>query len=345
MKRNILLILCITVVFCSCQKENDDTAKSIRPGCFRLTQLQRSDLKSATVNKEDSASTCFNLGDVKASRECFFILSNAGNAPIFDITLSTNNTAFEITPCQIPYLTGKGDTTESFIPILTLGILHGTQLNGVGYCDLLPMGTNTATLTVTGKTLDNRDTIILASTFDFSVTARIMDVRLFDNNTEIDLTAPPFSISTNLGGLGFLRVYQVHSTGISVKNSGNVNISLQTYNYSEYYTKLRSLEIPPDSTKNITLHDQFTYLELCSNGTITDDNRIQLGNNGKGYMCIAQADYQSPVIKMTHQNNKMIFHLLALIVPGVASLFPVASEAQIAIVGGVNCCYAGMIIF
>jgi hypothetical protein len=39
-----------------------------------------------------------------------------------------------------------------------------------------------------------------------------------------------------------------------------------------------------DSTIDVSLTNGLTIIELESNGTITDDERIQLGNNGKGYI-------------------------------------------------------------
>jgi hypothetical protein len=145
------------------------------------------------------------------------------------------------------------------IPLGSLGIIHGTQLNGVGFTTLLPMDENSATLTITGRTVENGDTIDLSSDFDFSVHAKIMDIRLFEGEQEISLTDPVGSASmggVNYGGLGFIRYYHFTSNGMTIQNAGNVDIDIHV------------LEMDP------------------LNGTITGDARIQLGNDGKGYFAI-----------------------------------------------------------
>ena len=49
--------------------------------------------------------------------------------------------------------------SNTIILLIALEVVHGTQLNGVGYSELLPMGENLVTLSITGKTIENNDTI------------------------------------------------------------------------------------------------------------------------------------------------------------------------------------------
>lgn len=283
MKRIICLFVLSLVLF-SCKMEIEDVVMT-KPGNFILTQLKSPDLKSAHV---DSVKTQFSLGDIKASKEYFFILSNGGDEPIYDVEFSSDNPAFKIFPEKISELPGAGKS-NSMIPLLSLNVIHGLQLNGIGYTDLLPMNLNSATIIVKGKTTENGNVVEVSSAFSFSVHARIMDIVLSKDSKEVDLYKPSAFVSSNLGGLGFVRLFNISSGKTTLKNNGNVDISVVAYkqdpiNYqmvkSEPATLLKGNSI------DLTPQNGLTIFELNSDGTITNDERIQLGNNGKGYFGI-----------------------------------------------------------
>ena len=276
MKYLVILLIILQVSFISCKRDDDVITKK-DPGFFVLNELKGS-LKEANPNILKTTQSDFYLGELKASMQYAFILANGGNEPIFDIELSTDNPAFTISPESISILEAytQFDNTSSsgIIPIISLGIIHGNQINGIGFTDLLPMNTNTAMLTITGKTMDGNDTITISSDFHFTVNAKVMDIKLYVDNIEFDITSNYGGSSTTLGGLGFIRFYQVNASSLEIENSGNVDIDL-TYGSDNMLLK-------PNNKKQIDMADCLIF-RLNGNGTITDNSRIQLGNDGIGY--------------------------------------------------------------
>ena len=281
MKHLIIILIVMQVIFISCNKE-DDIIEKKDPGYFVLTVLKNS-LKSAYSESQlKSAPTDFDLGDLKASITHSFILVNGGDQPIFDIVLNTDNPSFTISPGAISLLEGNArfDNTSGsgFIPLISLGIIHGTHINGVGFTDLLSKGINTSLLTITGKTIDGNDTIEISSDFEFTVNARVMDIKLYVNNSEIDLTKNYEGFSTTLGGLGFIKLYNV-TGNLEIENTGNVDIDLTYGNNNEM--------LEPNEKKQIeTIRFNRMIFSLDGNGTIADNKRIELGNDGIGYFAL-----------------------------------------------------------
>ncbi len=291
MKHLAIIVIVMQVIFISCNKEDDiienekdDGIEMKEPGYFVLTELKNS-VKSSTIDSQlKSAQAGFDLGDIKASMQYSFILMNGGDQPVFDITLKTNNPAFAISPAAISVLEGnvRFDNTSGsgFIPLVSLGIVHGTRINGFGFSDVLPMGTNTSVLTITGKTIDGSDTIEISSDFEFTVNAKVMDIKLYANYKEIDLTKNYGGHSTTLGGLGFMRTYWVSSGKLEIENTGNVAIDLTYESNNEMLEPNEKKQIEISGGSNMTF-------SLDGNGTIADNNRIQLGNDGIGYFMIS----------------------------------------------------------
>ena len=293
MKQKIIYLAFILFAITACNKNDENNKTS--PGSFVFTSIINTSLKSVHVISDDSIISNFQLGDLKASKEFLFLLSNGGDNPIFDIRLTTNHPQFTIVPETISTLSGKSSVeNDNFIPLISLGILHGTQLNGVGYTSLLPMGENSATLTITGKTVENGDTIELASEYGFTLNAKLMDISLFSNGQPIDLQNPPSTIMSgrNFGGLGNLRLYNVDLSTLVIQNIGNVEISMNQIDMNNgTFNTLDTISILPDQSATITLNTHFTTFSLSSNGTITNDSRIQLGNDGKGYFAIVNGSF------------------------------------------------------
>lgn len=275
--KNIIYALIILIAVFACKK--DEVALK-KPGYFILTELKSPQLKNARI---DSVKTQFSLGDIKASKEYYFILSNGGDNPIYDVEFKSDNPAFKVFPEKINELAGA-KTVNNLIPLISLNVIHGTQLNGIGYTNLLPMNINSATITISGKIIENGDSVKIASTYSFKVNAKVMDVGIFAGDQEIDLTKPFASTSSNLGGLGFIRLYNVSSNKLTFKNTGNVDIHLTTYQQdNSIVIKGQPIPIATGSAIQLVIKQEFSTIELDSDGTITNDTRIQLGNNGKGY--------------------------------------------------------------
>lgn len=285
-------IMFLILVITSCKKDNEETTHKI-PGYFVLAELNNNESSSLKSAKNSSISS-FDFGDLKASKEFYFILVNGGDYPIFNISLSTDNSHFNIRPSRVDQLSGgtliSNSKNTGIVPILTLGITHGINLSGVGYDDLLPMGDNKSVLTITGETIENGDTIKISNSFDISVNAKVMDIELYEGSNKIDIAHSTRSISSNLGGLGFLRAYSINDTSmISLKNTGNVDIDL-------YYGDIMGAQenhilLTQSDSVSLNLPDFFTAFILNSKGTITENSRIQLGNDGKGYFSIIKDNH------------------------------------------------------
>ena len=106
MKNLIFLLLGLGLIMLSCKKDNEVVTTN-KPGYFVLTEL-RNNLKSAEIPQSlKTGQSGYDLGEVKASREFSFILTNGGNQPIFDIKMITDNRSFTISPNEIPVLEGN----------------------------------------------------------------------------------------------------------------------------------------------------------------------------------------------------------------------------------------------
>jgi hypothetical protein len=281
----------LTFAQSSCNKEE---AKRETPGYFVITELKNSESSSLKSTKSTVGSS-FDFGDLKASKEFFFLLTNGGDKPIFNITLSTDDSQFSIRPSKIEKLSGGtliGNAVNTgIIPILTLGITHGINLNGVGYDALLPMGVKTSVLTITGKTIDNGDTIEISNSFDISVNAKVMDVELYEGANKINMEDRTTSIATPLGGLGFITYYSVYDTSmITIKNVGNVDIDLF---YGDITGTIDNyLLLSQADSVSFKPSDWMTAIVLDSKGTITRNSKIPMGDDGKGYFCIIKNNHQ-----------------------------------------------------
>ncbi len=288
----ILAMLVLSMASC----KMDDLSSGARSGYFILSELKKDVLANSNGDlRLKSGDLDFSLGTIKASREFYFLITNGGDEPIVDIQLTTGDEAFIISPDRIESLPGRTGTDDldhpTVIPILTLGVLHGLQLNGVGYTDLLEMGSNSSYIYISGKTLDQGETITIADEFTIGINACVMDIALSCYGSELDLTEWDGAVSSNMGGLGFVRYYKVYEDQVEIKNTGNVDIEVfhgddDRTIHSNHFT------LVPGDTETIGLYDNLIFLKLDSEGTMADDQRIQLGNDGNGYLCVHYYELQ-----------------------------------------------------
>jgi len=285
-----LAILAFNITSCNINVVEQET----KSGYFILTPLSKEHPGNPLAkNGLKAGEVDFFLGHLKASREFYFLLLNGGDSPIFDIQLQAGNEAFIVAPDIIDMLPGSttinNETSPSFIPLITLGILHGTQIYGIGYTDLLEMGNHSSIITVSGKTLSGNDTVTVSDDFVVEIVAHIMDISIKDGDRELDLTKRDFAVSSNLGGLGFMRGYDIYTDDIELKNIGNVQI--QVFYGDEDDLTSNSLILQSDETNSITIENKRTYLKLDSDGTVTHESRIQLGNDGNGYIYLHRKNF------------------------------------------------------
>lgn len=289
MKQIILTLSVVFLAFAGCKEEVEPN----KAGFFVVTDIQNTNLGSIVAIDDENPQTVYSLGDLKASKQFYFWILNGGDNPIFNVRLNIDNPHFTIAPDQIGLLPKNQTDNIQIISPITLGVLHGIQLNGVGSTDLLPMGENIAELKITGQTIDAGDTIDLESKFLFSVHAKVMDVELYSNGDEIELNAPTGSARMgNYGVNGHIRYYDVTSNAVEIKNVGNVEIVLHetTLDNNGKRIDVRTDTLLQNQTLGIYLSPGFNVLELESQGTITNSSRINLSDNGKGYIAIIKKE-------------------------------------------------------
>ncbi|MEQ9302865.1 MAG: hypothetical protein RJQ14_03045, partial [Marinoscillum sp.] len=186
MKR-IFTAFSVVLVLFSCNKNRDDEVTPLLPGSFGVTLISETN-PNGRVNSNgrilQNSEITFDLGQIKASGEFGFLLTNQGEESIFDITINSSNPSFAISPSSISELqpTNFGnledEPSQGFIPIISLDITHGNRINGIGFVEPLPEGLNDAIISFEGKTLNGSDTINLSLEIDVSVSALVMDVEL-----------------------------------------------------------------------------------------------------------------------------------------------------------------------
>src|SRR5688572_12442124 len=113
MKRSIIFLTAFLFLLSNCSE--DDVAKK-KSGYFTLSHM---DVPSAgRVQSVLEMEADFDLGALKASREFLFMLGNGGESPITDITLTTNDPAFVVSPERIATLNDINTTSNSIIPLI-----------------------------------------------------------------------------------------------------------------------------------------------------------------------------------------------------------------------------------
>jgi hypothetical protein len=225
----------------------------------------------ARLRQAQTAPLTFDMGEARASREFLFLLVNAGETDVTNITLSSSNPRFAVEPATIDRLPPQQDATV--LPIVRVAAEHGIALNGVGSVALLPMGANTATLNIAGSSGGSATSVVA----DLQVTARVMDVELRDGAQVVDLTASTASFSSTLGGLGFVVMH--YAANPSIVNTGNVDIEVSTYDSAGSNTA--------SAVSTLSVGGTLTMLpgsgvRLQSN-TVADASRFQIGNDGAVY--------------------------------------------------------------
>lgn len=282
-----IAVCLLTLLLLSCSEDDPKQQE----GYFRLAQVQSPTMR-AGAKTHDISETSFDLGSVKASREFYFLLANGGDTDITNVELSTNNPAFIISPASISLLPAESSEANALIPMVSLGIEHGPKLNGVGYTQLLPMGENTATLTITGRTVVNDEVVLVESTFTFTVDAKTMDITLYNGEEEINYDNAPaqysgFEFDSELPAI---PGYDFTPDNFSIKNTGNVPVTLQIiYSYIENETS--ELELAPNEITAVIFpptptNYYVTLIKVDGEGTVTNRSRLKQGVDGLGYVIV-----------------------------------------------------------
>ncbi len=236
-------------LFFACQPKDEVVVPTPTPTPIPTPTLTKSAGYFVTAGK---ANPEFDLGELHGSNKYLFSVANGGDEDIFNVTLSSDNAPFEISPKNISTIPGK--LSGGVVPVLTVGITHGLRLNGVGIAPTLPKGPNQARIKLKGKTLSGKDTIEVTGEFIVKVEAKVMDAKVLSGDVEA-------IVGTNSSGTPPLVVEPAKT--VKLVNTGNVTIqaSIQ-YNKYEligpddspggFYQVKNQVELQPGETKDIT---------------------------------------------------------------------------------------------
>ena len=300
-KHLLLSILLLLVVLCSCEDNQDEVAPinkpdtdsttvdtpdsiptaTIRPGGFAVSRL-------VDVPNGRSAATVphqvkFDLGDIKASREFLFLLSNSGDFPVFDISIATDHPQFRVSPQRIDTLRANG-STDNLLPLVSVGVEHGVALNGIGRVALLEQGAHTGTVTIRGKTIVANDTVEVVAEVEMKVEAKVADIDMYVNEILLNLSEP----DVNVVGASRSYGYEVSKNSeIKIVNTGNVPIVLK-------YTAIRydnlivtvldeelTLDLGESESFNISSSDNVKIV-LDAQNTVMNHEEIVQETDGRG---------------------------------------------------------------
>ncbi len=227
---------------------------------------------SQAVQVDDAS---FDLGNLHATTDFFFLLYNTSEETITDISLESDEATFRVMPSSMESLAPQNGV--GVLPIVRVSAVHGLAVSGIGFDDLMSMGTNEADINISGTSEDGTASL----TFNLSVDAKVMDIDLLDGVQEVDLISHSGAVSSTAGGLGFIRRY-MNITDPSITNRGNVAIDVTYYRDDEEVIGEETLE--PGDTMDISMPagDERCLVELDSK-TVCDPDRFLIGNDGKAY--------------------------------------------------------------
>jgi hypothetical protein len=178
-----LLSLCVlSQLFFACKKDNEGVTLSEATSDSGYFVVSSTGAANGRIAASVPTSHEFDYGPLLASDNFLFLIANGGDQPIFDVTLTSDNLPFDVSPSYIGKLPGKKETT--IYPLLNVGVTHGVRLKGVGTAPLLPKGENKAIIRMKGKTLSGRDTIQVTGQFILKVNAMVVDAKLLSGGIE-----------------------------------------------------------------------------------------------------------------------------------------------------------------
>jgi len=265
---------------CGDTSEPDDANR----GAFGFTMLKG--LGDAGVETQEfnlTTEVAFELGDLKSSQQFYFLLRNLGDAAITDIDLAASGPGYSVVPAHLDALAPVGGGDGDFLPVVRVSINHGTALNGIGFTDLLAAGAANGGLAITGSTTDAGGAAEdVGLDVSLTATAKVMDVSIDCGGQALDLASIQGSQSSNLGGLGFVRDYRCEIPR-TITNTGNVPVDV-SYALGDRIGPI-ALTVAPGDTSALG-DDGNLRLVLDGDNTIADNDRLQIGNDGRAYFVL-----------------------------------------------------------
>jgi hypothetical protein len=262
-------------------------------GMAEVAAAVQGQMSSATTFGNISSATTFDLGTIKASQNYYFILSNAGDIPVTDVVITTDNDNFVVSPNKIDVISPQNN--NYIIPVIKVGATHGVSLNGVGYTDsLLPMGNNECTINVSGKTKDKNGNVIGVNiNAKLKIYSEVVNIELHDGNNTLDMSKP---LQTTWFSTYLIKQYQCMTP--TIVNSGNVDISITNYQLvwgTVYFSEIEKFILKPNESRLLNYPKLYTNngylyktinLKIDGSNTITNYNSLQLQSDGNTYISI-----------------------------------------------------------
>ena len=189
----------------------------------------------------------YGIGDLKASRTISFLIGNSGTNAINNITITSSSNYLSFTPSTFQVLEGADSAN---FELFEIGIEHGVAINGIGYVDILPMGANSPTFTVTGTREGGE---IISSTYQLTFNAKVAAFELI------------------IGGVNNAKYFYSNNQSIEIKNIGNVDLSVRLLGHFDNINSIYSTYNIPQSqtvTLNSPLNPYNQWVEIGGINTI-----------------------------------------------------------------------------
>jgi hypothetical protein len=313
--RRIFSYFLIGLLLHSCEK--DETIGI--PGKFELQFISihesTSPISTQVASLQGSYSQDVNeifLDTLKSSKSFYFKITNSGQYDITDVTMTTDNENFIVSPTSIPLIPGTfGD--ELLNQVFSIDVLHGTKINGFGSREFLKEGDNFCNLSIKGKTFDGESTTTISLNAKIKVYAKIMSISIFQGRFEYDLNTPdhflfgggPYSIDE----MDIFHYYTINPP-VTIRNTGNVNLEMTLASFETDHPIIQTAMIRPNDTMNLILpFGESDYIvggmiRLDSEGTIFDINKLSMGRDGAAYFALV---YPSEFWRTNHTSPDRIY--------------------------------------
>ena len=190
---------------------------------------------------------------------------------------------FYFSPSRIKIL--PPSKNSSVLQVITLNVIHGNRLDGLGYDSLLPMGNNEASAHLAGNTLKgDGNSLSVAEDVNFQVFADILDVKIYrQDGTEADMSQYKL-------GFGPMKAFTSDPVRywdmdtVKMVNTGNVPFTVRFWHVDE--SNLPFLFDSIDVQSGDSFPVASTYIEIDGRGVITNPSKLYLqpAGNGRIYM-------------------------------------------------------------
>lgn len=301
MKKSLVLLLFLfSITFLGCSgikdtlgigKNDISPTTSIESGSFVLSANDESITESSNqvqsqsvINDDNEIVKSFGVGDIKASIPIFFSLSNGGTSRVTTINISSSASFLEFTPNTIYNLDvkGSGDTN-----IIQIGIIHGIPLNGIGYTDLIAIGEQTPTFTVTGYTSKGDKVVTVSSTYELTFNAKVAAFELIIGGVTKNISVGDAKIENIFDGK-ISDLFYTNTQSVKLYNSGNVDLSIKMLHYANGINTgdlISTYTVPQGQTVTINplTNPTSQWVEVDGSNTVFDFSAYDVGNNGKAY--------------------------------------------------------------